>query len=191
MEKRLSELDEKVLKLLLPLDGSWSKMQLVFDIGEVEGISHITVQRKIKELKERGFIERWKASKNQKGVYYRRYEGVRIEKLINDAMQDISETLDQLPGEISDIEKQLIEGSITKAEGEKAVEILRNEPAFLKGQIMNMLVRKVCKLLNDNLPEPLRGKDYYIGVFDEEPVRLVPRSIVEDEKEPRKRSVKS
>ena len=154
-EKPLSELDKKVLKLLDP-DGSWYRMQLIFDIGEVEGVSHITVQRKIKELRDRGFIERWHANKNLKGVYYRRCEDVRIEKLIEDTLQDISDTLDQLPGEYSDLEKQLRAGA-----GEKTVEVLRSEPSFLKTMILTSLDNKILALLNANLSEKRKGKFCY------------------------------
>jgi predicted transcriptional regulator len=167
MEKRLSELDENVLNLF-ERDGSWYKMQLIFDIGQIKDMSHITVQRKIKELKERGFIERWQPNKNLKGVYYRRCEGVRIEKLINDTVEDIGITLAELPGEMSETEKKLIEGSRTVAEGKRAVEILRSEPTYLKGLITFMLKRKVLALLNDTLPPKHRNRFRY-------EVRLVPK----------------
>jgi len=156
-EKRLSELDEKVLKLLDP-DGSWYRMQLIFDVGEIQGISHITVQRKIRELTERGLIERWRGSnKNLKGVYYRRCEGIRIERLIDNTLQDISDTLDQLPGgEMSDIDKRLMEGSLSVTEGKW------KDPAYLKSLIMFCLEKKILKFLDDNaLPDAFKGKYRY------------------------------
>ena len=137
-----------------------------------------TVQKHLTLLQKKRIVNR--RQPRYKTVFYSRCENARLQQLIDGFMKEIEKAFSKLPGEMSAIDKQLIEGSMTKAEGEKAIEILRSELAFLKGQIMNTLVRKVFKLLNDNLPEPLRGKDYYIGVFEEKPIHLVPRSVVED-----------
>lgn len=162
---------------LLPRDYSKMRATAVYRLGMDRGIGPNTVRDYLKILREEGAIRRIGKPKE---IYYHRCEGARLENLIEDFMEEMTTSLDAIPKEMSDIEKKLTEGSITKTEGEKAFEILSSEPAFLKSQIMNTLVRKVLKLLNDNLPEPLRGKDYYIGVFDEKPIRLVPRSVVED-----------
>lgn len=152
---------EEGIRQLLQSDGSKMKSKDLYAKAKKKyGLSSATVAKYLKILEEKEEIERTQLS--QKNVFYHRCENVRLQHLIDDFMKEIDKTLSELPGEISDIEKQLIKGSVvSKAEGEKAVEVFRSEPIILKQLILNKLADKIAALWNANLPKRLKGKLRY------------------------------
>ena len=195
-------MSKKQILDLLPIDGTERRMKDIIKEAESKGIAGILIQREFdakrhNSLAAKGFIERRQES--QKKVFYRRREGVRIEYLINTFMQEIEETLKKIPEERKKIERKLIDGSTDRKMGRIAAKVFQNDPEYLrsigisdeeikeraehdlKSWIISALVRKVFKLFKDNtslknLPE---DEEYYIGVFDNEGIHLVPRSVVD------------
>ena len=164
VKERSDDLDKKVLNLL-PADGSEVRAKEVYAKAEANRIPKITVERKLAALEKERFIRR--RQKSQKEVYYSRREVARIEHFINDFLQEIDGTLSKLPVEMRDFEKQLIEGSRTKAAGRDAAKILRSEPIYLRSLIMNALLRKVFEMYKATLHPQVRDKDFYLGYFDQ------------------------
>jgi DNA-binding HxlR family transcriptional regulator len=158
MRKETEERDRKIRELL-PI-GKEIRMKEILDKVKAKRIcSPNAVERRLIEWEKKGFVK--KRIVSPKKVYYRSCEDVRLEKLIDDFLNEIKENLRRLPGEYSDIKKQLIEGSLTRAAGEGAVEVLRSEPSFLKTMILTSLDNKILALLNANLPEKRKGKFCY------------------------------
>lgn len=173
---RTDALNQKILDLM-PIDGSEIRAKNLYAKAEVQGLWRLTVENKLKEFEKKGFVSRRQES--PKAVYYSRRERVRIEHLINDFLKDIRSTLDRLPSQIDGIETQLreIDRSTPVSTRKQIATTLRNNPKFLKGKIVAALLRRVFKMLNDDLPEPLRDHEFYVGAFDDG-VHMIPRDLI-------------
>ena len=173
---RTDALNRKILDLM-PLDGSYIRAKSLYAKAEAQGLWRLTVENKLKEFEKKGFVSRRQES--PKAVYYSRRERVRIEHLIDDFVKDIRSTLDRLPAEIDGIETLLreMDRSTPVSTRKQIATTLRNNPKFLKGKITATLLRRVLKMLNDDLPEQLRGHEFYVGAFDD-CVRMIPRDFI-------------
>lgn len=161
---------------LLPLDGSKIRSKDIHSKARQMGIGPNTVQNYLNMLVGEGSVTA--IAERPKEVYYSRCEDVRIKHLIDDFMQEIDNTLSELPLELRIVERKLEKGSLTETEGKKAVEILSHDQTYLKGLIVNTLYHKVCEMVKANLPDNMKGKEYYIGDFGRG-LHLVPRGLVE------------
>jgi len=176
MVRRWSGYYKKRILELLPVDGSRVRSKGIHAKAREMGMGPNTVQNYLNLLVEEGSVKL--VAEKPKEVYYSRCERARIENLISEFMKEIDSTLSKLPVEMRDLEKQLIEGSRTKAEGRDAAKILRSEPVYLKSLIMTALLRKAFEMHKAMLHPQLRDKDFYLGYFDQS-LHLAWRSEVE------------
>jgi DNA-binding transcriptional ArsR family regulator len=169
------DLNRRILALL-PIYPDEIRTKELMMKAERQGLVRLTVERKLRTFEERKLVFRRQESTRK--VFYSRREDVRIEYLIKDFVKDISDTLNKLPADMKLIDSQLIDGSRTKKEGRESVKILNSIPAYLRINILRTLAHHVFKMLNDNLPEDLKGKEYYVGDFGRGLI-FVPRDDVE------------
>jgi hypothetical protein len=160
-----SDTKRKILNLL-PSDGSKMRSKDVYVKGREKNHGYETVEKYLEILEEEGSVN--KTIENAKSVWYNRCEAARLKRLIDDFMGDLKRELSALPVRMTDFEKRLIEGSRPGSEIEKGIEFLRNDPAYLRGLIIDILQRELFKMLNDSIPAILKDKYCY-------DLRLVPR----------------
>jgi hypothetical protein len=179
MSRGKGNLTKKVLDLF-PIDGSEIRAKELLRRAKDKGLHQNSVQRKLSELtkKEPPLVNR--RQKSQKIVFYSSPQSIRVEHIITNFIQEISSILSKLPRiELRDARNTLMELSPSKEESRAITEIMLRDPKLLKQWVLNTLLRRVYMLFKDNLPTALREMDFYIGAFENESLKIVPRSEVE------------
>jgi hypothetical protein len=179
MSRGKGNLTKKVLDLF-PIDGSEIRAKELLRRAKEEGLHQNSVQRKLSELTKKEPPLVYRRQESQKTVFYSSPQSIRVEHVIANFIQEISSILSKLPRiELRDAKNTLMDLSPSKEESRAIAEIMLRNPKFLKQWVLNTLLRQVYMLFKENLPTALREMDFYIGVFENESLKIVPRSEVE------------
>jgi hypothetical protein len=172
------QLGKKVL-YLLPIDGSEMRAKEIYEKGEANGITHITIQRKLDSLAKNKSLKRRIA--NHKEVYYSRQENDRIENLTESFFSEIKSTLEEIPVEAKTTRKGLLDFASDFLKGANLSENLKKqivgdiETSSIGRITYFLLLGRVFEIIKMVEPE-LNNEDFYVDSEGS----IVPKDLVDE-----------
>lgn len=178
IEETKKDWTEKVLNLL-PTDGSEMQAKDIYANGVKNGISHITIERKLEFLSKAKSIKRRVA--NHKEVYYSRQENIRLailaEKFEKEIIASLSQTRFEVQG-FADFVSEEVKKKNGKGLTEETKKEIREDKLVVDEIFFPKLLESFFKMFRIMLSPKLKDEDFYIDSRG----HTIPRALIEEKK---------